>query len=183
MSLKYFLVLSGLLVLLCACSETNEPNTESTSSEQERFKENIPQFEHYAFTEQILIGTSVDALHKIMDQYPYEFLAESEFFINYQAEDKRKVHYFVSFHKNLDDANELVGFALTIDFQKSNSEWVNRYQEMIQRSLDASYGEWSEQFETGYNSAGDFEAEWIFEAGMLKMTVYTNKITVDLSTH
>jgi hypothetical protein len=60
---------------------------------------------------------------------------------------------------------------------------VNQYQEKIIAQLDKKYAKWSDSFDTGYNGEGNYEAEWIFEAGVLKVTVGTNFISVELGEH
>jgi hypothetical protein len=133
--------------------------------------------------EQILLGFVMSAISKHMIHTPYKFLGETDFLMNYEAEDENKVSHFVSFHKHHNDANQLSALVYNLDFKKNNSHLVNEYQEKLIAQLDDVYAEWSENYETGYNSEGNYEAEWYFEAGVLLVTVGTDFITVDLREH
>jgi hypothetical protein len=135
------------------------------------------------FLEEILLGFQMSAIAKHMVQTPYKFLGETELLLNYEDLDENKVTYFVSFQKNFDDPEYMGAMYLSIDFRNNNSHLVNEYQERLSQQLDAVYGEWSEDFSTGYTMDGNYEAEWYFEAGVLTVKVGPDFINVDLHEH
>jgi len=125
----------------------------------------------------------MSAISKHMIHTPYKFLGETELLMNYEAQDENKVGHFISFHKHKDAPEQMSALVYNIDFKNKNSHLVMEYQQKLIAQLDAVYGEWSESFETGYNTEGNYEAEWYFEAGVLQVRVGTDFITVDLREH
>lgn len=135
------------------------------------------------FLDEILLGYEMSAVQKHMVQTPYQLLGETDLLINYEAQDANNVTHFVSFHKHTDSPEQLQALVYNIDFKNNNAHLVMEYQENLIKQLDAVYGEWSEDFQTGYNNDGLYEAEWLFEAGVLLITVGIDYITVDLHEH
>lgn len=133
------------------------------------------------FLDEILIGFQMAAITKHMAKTPYKFLGETELLMNYEAIDDNKVKYFLSFLKDFDAPEDMFGLSLSIDFDDNNAHLVNEYQENLIQQLDAVYGEWSDDFVTGYNMYGNYEADWYFEAGILHITIGTNFINIDLN--
>lgn len=185
MNLKTHLVFAAFsLLLMNACNNTEHKAVEEHVNSVEQ--DESPQSQKEGFTdfmEQILLGFEMSAISKHMIHTPYKFLGETDLLMNYEAEDENKVNHFVSFHKHHNDANRLGALVYNLDFKKNNSHLVNEYQEKLIAQLDDVYAEWSENYETGYNSEGNYEAEWLFEAGVLLVTVGTDFITVDLREH
>ena len=184
MKLKALFFFGACALMLCS-SCSNQPksaedqeNSINQDENQQGDKEGFTDF-----VEQILLGYEMSAISKHMVHTPYQFLGETELLMNYEAEDENKVTHFVSFHKHKDAPEQMSAMVYNLDFKKNNSHLVMEYQQKLIAQLDGVYGEWSEDFQTGYNSSGNYEAEWYFEAGVLLVTVGTDFITVDLREH
>jgi hypothetical protein len=172
-----------IVQLFSGCS--NEPQAENTQLVEEQIstEKSAKEVGYTDFLNEILLGYEISAIQKHMVQTPYKFLGETEFVMNYEAIDEQNVVHFISFHKFQSVPGELGALAYNLDFKNSSSQLVGEYQEKLFQQLDSVYGEWSENFETGYNANGFFEMEWYFEAGTLRMTVGNDFIAVDLSEH
>jgi len=179
-SLTLLTITTFLVFALASCS--NEKSSEQ--KENKPIKENQNATIGLSdFLDEILLGYEISAIQKHMNQTPYQFLGETDLLFNYEAQDANKVNHFISFHKHFDDPLQMQGFVYNIDFKNNNSHLVIEYQDNLIKQLDAVYGKWSEDFQTGYNNVGLYEAEWIFEAGVLFVTIGTDYITVELNEH
>lgn len=172
-----------IIQLFSSCS--NEHQTENSQLIEAVNSTEISneQAEYTDFLNEILLGYEISAIQKHMVQTPYKFLGETEFVMNYEAQDDNNVVHFISFHKFQSVPGEMGAFVYNLDFKTSSAQLVGEYQEKLFQQLDEIYGEWSEDFSTGYTENGFFEMEWYFEGGTLRMTVGNDFIAVDLSEH
>jgi hypothetical protein len=173
----FFLIAIITALNLSACG------SESKAEKTESIEEQKSEVGFSDFLDEILLGFEISAIHKHMVHTPYSFLGETELLLNFEGQDENLVKHFVSFHKHKDDANQMSALVYNIDFRSNNSNLVKEYQERLIAQLDQVYGEWSDDFQTGYNTDGNYEAEWLFEAGVLLVTVGTDFIIVDLREH
>jgi len=176
------------LLLFClatvACKNTaSDSGSENTKSNEVESSPSSDLNDCASFLNEILIGFEFSAIAKHMIHTPFKFLGETNLLSNYETVDVNQVNHMVTFHKNPDDPNVMTALVYNIDFKDSNSHLVNNYQKTLIQQIDDAYGEWSEDFSTGYNDAGNYEAEWIFEAGVMLVTVGINFIQVDLREH
>ena len=181
-ALSFYAACTFMLFMACNNNEQNAAEQQERLTEQNQsqqgYKEGFTDF-----MEQILLGFEMSAISKHMIHTPYKFLGETELLMNYEAQDENKVDHFISFHKHKDAPEQMSALVYNIDFKNKNSPLVMEYQQKLIAQLDAVYGEWSESFETGYNTEGNYEAEWYFEAGVLLVVVGVDFITIDLREH
>jgi hypothetical protein len=177
----YLLTLGATaFIALSACNNAEQKSSESNSEETEQISS---ESNHTDFLDEILLGYEMSAISTHMVQTPFKFLGATDLLMNYEAQDQNQVHHFVSFHKHKDDPNQMSALVYNLDFKKNNAHLVMEYQQKLIEQLEAVYGEWAEDFQTGFNNDGNYEAEWYFEAGVLLVTVGTDFISVDLREH
>jgi hypothetical protein len=168
------------VIILSACNSSEQKSSENNTEETEQVSKESG---YTDFLDEVLLGYDMKAISAVMVQSPYKFLGESDLLMNYEAQDQNKVNHFVSFQKHKDSPNQMSALVYNLDFKNNNSHLVMEYQERLIQQLDKVYGEWSEDFQTGYNTEGNYEAEWYFEAGVLLVTVGTDFISIDLREH
>jgi len=94
-------LLAGIILiiqLLPSCS--NEQQTENSQLVEALNSTAISKQEvgYTDFLNEILLGYETSAIQKHMGQTPYKFLGETEFVMNYEAQDDNNVVHFISFH-------------------------------------------------------------------------------------
>lgn len=170
----------GLTLLSCN-STKNEETDDAPETTIDVVSTNL--LDYSSFLDEILMGYNFKAIAIYMVQTPFQFLGETDVLMNYQTVDGNKVNQMVTFHKHRDDPNVLSALVYNLDFKQDNSNLVAEYKQKLISQLDEAYGEVSVDFSTGYNEDGNFEATWIFEAGVLNLTAGINFIQVDLREH
>ena len=167
----------------CNSDDAKSAEENAPTDEEQQYEPQPMKTGYTDFLEEILLGFEISGIHKHMVQTPFVFLGETDMLLNFSAQDENKVDHFVTFHKIFDEPTRLSAIDYRMDFLEGNSQLVMQYQQNLIRQLDLVYGEWSEDFETGYNEKGLYEAEWIFEGGVLRVTVGIDFIEVLLREH
>lgn len=169
---KFIAILLGFI--LCVSCQENAVVESEDKIEQD---ESIPHSnkDYMVFVEEILVGFDLDALSKHMVQTPYQYLGEINGRYNYEGQDANKVDHFVSFATY--SGNHLEVYVYNLDFKHNNENLVMEYQQKLQAHLTETYGN---DFETGYDSEGNYVVDWVLKSVQVYLNAGTNYITLEV---
>jgi|GEM_PF-5096038 len=168
-----------LLVTLLSCNQKEvETVTQTENNDSKEINTVLDQkpSNYLSFIEEVLLGFTHAAIAQHMVQTPYVFIGENEGRINYEAIDSKKVNHFISFDTAQNDVLEV--YVYNIDFKNNNEHLVSDYLNEIRVVVEGVFGQ---DFETGYDTNGNFEIEWTVEAGKVTIISGINFITLEVN--